>query len=71
MTYRPLLAWLMKDASGRDGAELDMAVVVRVEGEDGEFHVGGLYDVEVDPGHDDQDALLLDGACDVVDPVLV
>lgn len=62
MTYRELLLRLEADAKAREDGELDMAVVLRVEDRDGEHHAGNLYDVGVDAGCADDDALVLDAA---------
>lgn len=64
MTLRDLLRRVQEEAA-RPGVDLDMPVVLRVEDDDG-HHAGGLYDVEVDAGCGDEDALILDGAQDVV-----
>jgi hypothetical protein len=61
MTYRQLLLWLERDAKQREDAELDMPVILRVD-LGGELHVCGLYDVAVDAGCSDDDALVLDAA---------
>lgn len=65
MTYRQLLLWLEQEAKQRGDGELDMAVMLRVEDNDGELHVGDLYSVEVDAGCAEENALLLDAAQDV------
>lgn len=60
MTFRQLKLWLDREAEKREDAELDMVVVLRVEDDDGELYTGGLYDVEIDAGCTDDDALVLD-----------
>lgn len=43
---------------------LATSVILRVEDSEGELHVGGLYDLSIE-SHDDEPALVLDGAQDV------
>jgi hypothetical protein len=64
LTYRELLFALEQNAKQLEDGALDMSVVLRVEDEDGEHHVGSLYDVGVDAGCTDEDALVLDAAED-------
>jgi hypothetical protein len=62
MTYRDLLLWLERRAAQLEDGELDMEVIVRVQNDDGETMVGGLFTVAVDPGCTEIDALVLDGS---------
>lgn len=65
MSYRALRDWFAGDVLRLAPDALDMPVVLRVEDEEGEHHVGGLYDVGVEDDHCDVDALVLDAALDV------
>ena len=62
MTFRDLLLWLERKATQLEEGELDMEVLVRVQDDDGETMVGGLFAVDVDPGCTEIDALVLDGS---------
>jgi hypothetical protein len=62
MTYRELLLWLERRAEKLEDGELDMEVFVRVQNDDGETMVGGLFAVAVDPGCSEIEAVMLDGS---------
>lgn len=62
MTFRELLLWLERKAATMEEGDLDMEVIVRVQNDDSETMLGGLFGVDVDPGCTEIDALVLDGS---------
>lgn len=68
MTWRQLMWRLRREANKCSASVFDMTVCIRVEDEDGEHHVGGLYDIGVDAGCGDVEMLILDAAPDAIDP---
>lgn len=62
LTYRELLLWLERRAEKLEDGDLDMEVIVRVQDDDGQTMVGGLFAVDVDAGCTEIDSLVLDGS---------
>lgn len=61
MTFRDLFTKLT-ELAGKAEATPDMEVIVRVQNDDGETMVGGLFAIDIDPGCTEIDALVLDGS---------